>query len=474
MTTRIDWLVLGNVMLGNFLSGVSTRTFLIGLPSVAEGLGTDILGISRAMISFQLASISLAIVFGRLGDIYGRNGIYALGLVTTTASSFLCGMEQNVLQLIVFRFFQGVGSAMTQSAARALAMEAMPPGSVGKAQGLMTLAFHCGFLVGPPLGGLIIDYLNWRWIFFLIVPIGAAAITLTAVRLRGQRAPRRREMRRPLDYAGAGLFVALMVTLIVLLDRRFVERIDAAQMGMLALAFAGMLLGFLVHEYRVTSPIVDLSLFRIRMFTSSILSLLGIAIAYGLVDFLMPFYLQGVLHLTPSFIGVLFLAAPVLTIVLAPLSGHAADRIGPRLPTSLGVIAIIASSGIGALLRIDSHWLLPAAMLAMAGIGAALFNAPNHAAVIGAVASEDRGFATGFIYTIFGLGHMLGISTGTALLTLAFRHYSGIPGATPHPDAPVPFTSSLNVSYLAALLLSLAALCCSLMRGDAESSRRAR
>ena len=323
MTGRVDWLVLGNAMLGNFLGGVSTRTLLIGLPTVADGLGTNILGVSWALISFQLATISLSIVFGRLGDIYGRHLIYGLGFVTITASSALCGMAQTAFQLVVFRFFQGLGSAMTQSAGRALAVDAMPEGSVGKSQGLMTLAFHSGFLVGPPLGGLIIQHLNWRWIFFLLVPIGLVGSILASVRFKARVVP---GARRSVDYAGSAMFIALMVMLIALLDRQIAERLWIGHKSVLALTFAGMLLGFLIQETRATSPMLNLSLFRIRMFTYSVIAAFALATTYGLVDFMMPFYLQEVLHLTPTFIGIIFLAAPVFTMTLAPLSGHQIGR----------------------------------------------------------------------------------------------------------------------------------------------------
>jgi MFS family permease len=149
------------------------------------------------------------------------------------------------------------------------------------------------------------------------------------------------------------------------------------------------------------------------------------------------------------------------------VSGRLSDRIGPRIPATIGVIPLVGAYALGVLLRMDSHWLLPATVLALTGVGAALFNAPNHAAVIGSVPRQDRGFATGFIYTVFGLGHMLGVSVGALLLTLGFQHYSGIPGATPHPDNGFAFVSAMNACYLAALLLSLAALGASLMRGDA-------
>lgn len=469
MTGRVDWLVLGNAMLGNFLGGVSTRTLLIGLPTVADGLGTDIVGVSWALISFQLATISLSIVFGRLGDIYGRHLIYGLGFVTITASSALCGMAQTAFQLVVFRFFQGLGSAMTQSAGRALAVDAMPEGSVGKSQGLMTLAFHSGFLVGPPLGGLIIQHLNWRWIFFLLVPIGLAGIILASVRIKGRVTPGASQVRRSVDYAGSAMFIALMVMLIALLDRSIGEHLGIGHKRVLGLTFAGMLLGFLIHENRATSPMMNLSLFRIRMFTYSVIAAFALATTYGLVDFLMPFYLQEVLHLAPSAIGIIFLAAPVFTIALAPLSGQLADRIGPRIPATIGVLPFIASSLLGVFLRVDSHWLLPTVMLALTGVGTALFNTPNHTAVFGSLPREDRGFATGIIHTIFGLGNTLGISVGGALLTVAFQHYSGIPGATPRPESPSAFVSSMNVCYLAAVVMSLLAFCFSFMRGDARA-----
>lgn len=469
MTARTEWLVLGNAMLGNFLSGLSTRTFLIGLPTVAAGLGTDILGISWALIAFQLASISLSIVFGRLGDIYGRQGIYGLGFVTITVSAVLCGLAQNIAQLVVFRVLQGVGAAMTQSAARALAVDAMPEGSVGKAQGFMTLAFHCGFLVGPPLGGFIVEHLNWRWIFFLLVPIGLAGVAFTSLGLRARTPPHRGEVHRPVDYAGALMFIALMVLVITLLDRRIAGYVSTGPRSLLAVALGGILVGFLVRESRVPSPLMNLSLFRIRMFAYSVVSLLSLAVTYGLVDFMMPFYLQEVLHLAPSFIGIIFLAAPICTIALAPLSGYLADRIGPRIPATMGVIPFVAASVLGMLLRADSHWSLPTAMLALIGVGNALFNAPNHAAVFNAVPKEERGFATGAIYTVFGFGHMLGVSLSGVLLTIAFQHYSGMPGATPSPaDAPA-FVSSMNVSYGAALIMSLVALGFSAMRGDAKN-----
>ena len=455
-------------MIGSFLGGLSARIFLVSLPTVANGLGTDILGISWALIAYQLAGISLSVVFGRLGDLYSRYWIYGLGFVVMTVFSFLCGMAENVLQLIIFRSFQGVGAAMSGSAARVLAMEAMPEGSEGKANGFMTMAFHSGFFVGPPFGGLIIDLLNWRWTFFLLVPIGVVGIILTA--LRGEDITRRgvrvdRGRRLSIDYVGAALLIVLSIMLILLLDRRGAEFVGLRQRRALAFAFAGTLLGFVIHESKTAAPVVNFALFRIRMFAFSILSLFIIALTYSLLAFVMPFYLQEVLHLSPSFMGLIYLASPVFTISLATVSGQLTDRVGPRLPASLGVLITALAFLLGATLRASSHWILPIAMMALLGLGSGFFNTPNQTAIIGSVPKEHRGFAAGMVNTMFGLGNLLGISLGGLLLTVMFQYYSGIPGATPNPEHPVAFVSAMNATYLACLGLSLIALFSSLMRG---------
>ncbi len=468
MTKGINWLLLINAILGRFLSGLSARIFMISLPSMAIGLGTDILGISWALISFQLASASLSIVFGRLGDIYGRRTIYGLGFIVLTVSSFLCGISQNVLQLIVFRFLQGVGGAMTESASRALALDAMPEGYEGKAQGVMTAAFHSGFFVGPPLGGFIIDYIHWRGVFFFIVPIGLAGIVLSTMVFKGSSDPAALERRLSVDYLGAVLLILLMGMLTLLLDRKTLEVFGVGEKSFLTIAFAGTLWGFLAHEKKSPSPMMNLALFKIGMFTYSIISLFTLSITRGLVGFLLPFYLQDILHISPSFMGIMFLAPPIFTVTLATVSGHITDRIGPRVPATIGVLASLTAVMIGAILRIDSHWTLPTLMLALTGIGTAFFNAANQAAIIGSVPKGHRGFANGMIHSGFELGHMLGVSLGALLLSLSFQYYSGIPGATPDPGNAFAFVSSMNASYGAAVVLSFVAMLTSLMRGSGK------
>ena len=464
MTKRTDVLLLANAMMGQFITGVATRIFIVSLPTVATALNADILAVSWALIAYQLAGICLSVVFGRLGDLHGRHAIYGTGFVVMTLSSVLCGLAPSVGWLIVFRLVQGVGAAMIASATRVLAMEAMPEGAEGRANGFMTMSFHGGLLLGPPLGGLVIDLLSWRWAFFLLVPIGVAGTILTVLRARGRR-PAPIERPPAVDYVGAVMLVVLTVMLTLVVDRRSAEAIGAGSKGILLAAFGLGLAGFLVHEGRAANPVVNLSLFRIRMFSFSVLSLLVFATTSSVLTLLLPFYIQDVLHHSASFMGLLFLSAPVLTISLAVLAGHLTDRVGPRIPATIGLSVIMAAFAIGVGLKVDSHWALPALLLACTGIGQGFFNTPNQTAIIGSVPRAYRGFATGLVQMVFGLGSLLGISLGGALLTQMFRHYSGIPDATPSAAAPEAFVAAIGATYAVCFVLMTLALAASLMRG---------
>jgi len=445
---------------------------MISLPSMAKGLETDILGISWALISFQLSVISLSIVFGRVGDLYGRKKIYTLGFVIVTVSSLLCGFSQNVLQLIIFRTLQGVGGAMLESVTRALALDAMPEGAEGKASSIVTASFHLGFFIGPAIGGFIIDYLHWRGVFFALVPIGLAGIVLSTIR-SGKKSSALTPLRGSIDYLGAALLVILTVMIALLIDRKAAQAVGLGEKGWLALAFAGMLWGFLAHENRVASPIMHLSLFRIRMFSFSSISLLTLSIARGLVIFLIPFYLQEILHISPSYMGMIFLAPPIFTIAAAPIAGYLTDRIGPGVPASIGVLFDLVSALIGVSLRVDSHWLLPTLLLGLSGAATGLFNSANQAAIIGSVPKEHRGFASGIVRVGFDLGQMLGISLGGLLLTLTFEYFSGMAGQAASAEYPLAFVSSMNVNFWGVAALGVVAMGLSLTRGTGTIGKHA-
>jgi EmrB/QacA subfamily drug resistance transporter len=467
-SAQINWLLLCNAALGNFLAGTSSRIFAVSLPTVANSLETTIVGISWAVIAYQISQISLSLIFGRIGDIYGRHTLFGLGLIVSSLAALACGLSQNVTQLILFRMFQGVGASMTQSQGRALAIEAVPKESSGRAQGFMTTAFHSGVLIGPSIGGLIIDYIHWRAVFFFLIPIAMCGMALTVINRMKGNVPLPvavTDQQRTIDYLGALLLIAATTSLVACVDHRIMEWLSPALRVSLVIAFAAVFIGFLYRERTTASPILDLSLFRIRMFTLSSVALLLVGVAQVMIGFLLPFYLQDVLHLKPSFIGLLFVSAPIFTVTLSPLVGWAVDKVGPRLPATLGISFLAGAGFFGSYLRTDSHWLAAVGVLALWGLATALFFTSNHTAMITSVPAQHRGVATGAIYVMFGLGTTFGISLGTMLLTTAFRYYSGDALATPMAASPEIFVRSMNFSFLVGGIMALAAMGCSALRG---------
>ena len=464
MASRVNYLLLSTALLATFFSGTATRLVGISMPTVANSLSTDLLGVSWALLSYQLSNVGLSIIFGRLSDVWGREKIFGLGFLIFALSSLFCGLSQTLLQLILMRFVQGVGGAMLQSSSRALAAEAVPENLAGRAQGYMTTAHHVGFVMGPSIGGFMIDYLSWRWSFFFLVPIGLCGAALSLANLKRRVAPARPQP-LAIDYLGAALLFITTSALVLIFDRRTEQLIGESTKVFLALLFFASLGAFLVHEARAKNPVVQLALFKIRRFSMSVVSLLIIAMCYTLTGFLLPFYLQDILGLSATEMGVLFMVPSMLTVALAPLSGYVTDRVGPRLPASVGVVFMALSLGIGMVLRPDSHWWLPTMLIVVGAITNGIFNPANSTAMIAMMDSRHRGFASAVNHVTFGLGNVFGVALGGLSMSLAFERYTGSAATVVSTANAAVFVGAMNITFFAAMLLSLGGLASSIIGG---------
>jgi predicted MFS family arabinose efflux permease len=307
---------------------------------------------------------------------------------------------------------------------------------------------------------------HWRGIFFLLfVPsLAGAAMTM----MTGRAATAERSEPQAIDYRGALLLFAMTILATLLLDQKVAQLVGAGNQLLLGLIFLAALWLFLGHEKRTPSPLINLSVFSVKVFGYGSVGLLFCNINQGLATFVTPFYLQEVLKISPTFMGTIFLVPSVLSLVLSPVSGALTDRIGPRLLLIVGVLVLMASFLIGANLRADSHWLLATILLGLAGIGSAFFNTASQAAMIRALPKEHWGTAIGIINGVFGLGHMLGISLSGILLTWAFRYYTGIAGATPDAANSRLFVAAMNLTYLFALALAVIPLLTSIKMKSSE------
>lgn len=407
-------LILFNVCVGQFIVGLDQRALLVALPTLTETFNTSLTTIQWVLLIYDLMLIGTVITVGRLGDLFGRRVFYAGGFLLFVVSSALCGFSQSAGQIIFFRALQAVGGAMIAANGRAVASVALPANQRGRAMGFASMAFHTGFLTGPTLGGFLIDTIGWRWIFYLNLPIGLWGAALAWKLLDESRESGKKIS---VDFPGA---ILLMLTYSLFIygmnELPHVGWRDPVVVKPLALAVLACAL-FVVVELRARMPILSFSLFRNRLFTASMFSLFFITSTQAAISFLMPFYLQNVLHFTPTQMGWIIIANSVVIVIVAPIAGRLSDRLGSRLLCTIGSALIVAGQFFLASLGVASSIPRIIFPLILNGLGWALFNSPNQSAILGAVPRDQVGTASGMNTTTARTGGAMGVALSATLFT---------------------------------------------------------
>ncbi len=408
------WPVVLLVCVGVLMTTLDASIVNISLPSIATAFDTPLSGtIEWVIIGYLVVVAALLLTFGRLSDLVGRTPIWTAGLAVFTLGSALCGAAPSLDLLIAARMLQGLGSALILSTSTAILASAVPPTERGRALGWSAVAVGLGTSAGPTLGGLLTEHLSWRWIFYVNVPIGVAAVVATRHIL--PRAIGRE--RGCLDPAGALLLGGGIAALNLALT--YGERWGWASprlLGLLTLG-AGALIGAVFTERRVSDPIIDTSLFRDRVFVSALTSMVFAMLALFAVSFLLPFYLEELRGLSTAHAGWLLTPLPLAIAVTAPMSGTMADRLGSRWLSPLGLT--ITAGALVLLARLDassSTWDM-VWRLVMAGIGQGIFLSPNTRALMDTAPAEEQGQASALLATARITGQALSVAVAGAVFT---------------------------------------------------------
>jgi EmrB/QacA subfamily drug resistance transporter len=407
-------LILLNVCVGQFIVGLDQRALLVALPTLTQTFNTSLTTIQWVLLIYDLMLIGTVITVGRLGDLFGRRRLYASGFLVFVLSSAFCGAAQSAWQIIVCRGLQAVGGAMISANGRAVASVAFPASQRGKAMGFASMAFHVGFLTGPTLGGFLIDTVGWRWIFYLNLPVGIWGAYLAWKLLEESKED---DKGLSIDFPGAFLLMLTCSLFIYTMNQLpHVGWRDPWVVRTLALSGIALVL-FVFVELRSPMPILSFALFKNRLFTASMFSLFFITSTQSAISFLMPFYLQSILHFSPTHMGWIIIANSVVIVMVAPVAGWLSDRMGSRLLCTIGSGLIVVGQFLIASLGLDSSIPRIIFPLLVNGFGWAIFNSPNQSAILGSVPRDKLGTASGMNTTTARTGGAMGVALSATLFT---------------------------------------------------------
>jgi EmrB/QacA subfamily drug resistance transporter len=374
---KIDqkWLVLIAIGMSTFMSALDTSVVNIVLPVINDSFKSEIATVEWVVIIYLLFVSGLLLSFGRLGDIRGHKSIFLIGFFIFILSSALCGWAPSIGALIVFRGIQAIGAAMLSANSPAILTKNFPSSQRGQALGLQATMTYLGLTVAPSLGGWLTELISWRAVFYINVPVGLFAFILAWMFIPQDKDSGTKE---PFDIPGSLLFLFGLVTLLLALNQGYSWGwISSPIIGLFAFSLI-FLSSFLYIEKKSTSPILDLQLFKNKVFSAATASSVFNYIAVFSVLLLLPFYLLEGRNLTPSQAGLLLTIQPIVMAIIAPISGSISDRYGTRIPTVGGMIILSLGILLMASLGPNAPLYQVGLALGIIGFGTGTFISPNN------------------------------------------------------------------------------------------------
>jgi EmrB/QacA subfamily drug resistance transporter len=407
------WWVLVAIGTGSFMAALDGSVVNTVLPIIRIALGSEVAAIEWVVTVYLLVLSGLLLTFGRLGDLRGHRPVYLWGFGIFVLGSALCGAAPSTNLLIAFRGLQAIGAAMLASNSPAILTGNFPASERGRALGTAATMTYLGLTVGPSLGGWLTATLGWRSVFYINVPVGALALTLSLLFIPCD-APV--EANRPFDLPGAAVFLAGLVAFLLGLNKGAEWGWTSPSILTLMGGAVFLLTIFVWIETRSPAPMLDLNLFRNRLFTASTINAILNYICVYTITFLIPFYLIQARGLDPAQTGLLLTAQPILMAIAAPISGALSDRIGSRTPGMIGMSLLAA--GLFGLSRLtpETPLGLIAAGMAVCGLGTGIFISPNNSALMGSAPRNRQGIAAGILASARNIGMVLGVGLAGAIL----------------------------------------------------------
>ncbi|MFX4300912.1 MFS transporter [Alicyclobacillus tolerans] len=408
---RRDLIIVLTASVGLFLSTLDTGIINVALPSLERKFDVGISEMAWSITLYLLLLSATIVIFGRISDRIGRLKVYFSGLVLFAVASLLCGFASSAVGLILFRGIQGIGAAMLQATAAAIITTQIPRNRQGAALGTLGMMLGLGPVLGPSVGGLLLSFVGWRWIFWINIPICVMGLIGT------QRLMRIREEQRntgSLNLVESFLLGASVFGIIYGLSAtgsHGVMRIFPYCLAVVAFII------YLVREARTSQPIVKLPLFRKGIFSVSIFSVTVLGFATAIAFVVPPYFLEQIVHISPWQVGLVNLATPLGLVLLSRASGRLIGTWGARRLMAIGLGLMFVALATLSAMQVSWMILSIVALLLLYGFGAGIFVPANLSAIMGAVESELQGT----IGAVQRMVQNIGIALGTSVAALFIR-----------------------------------------------------
>ena len=425
---------------------------------IAHEFGLNAVTMSWVTMAFLLSSAVFLVPLGKLADIFGRKRVFLTGNVVLALASLLAVFAPNDATLIALRVVQGIGSAMMFATGIALITAVFPPNARGRAIGMNVTAVYVGLSAAPVLGGLMIDALGWRSLFYIPALLGIPAVIAAILTIKGEWAEAKGEK---FDILGSGIFIVSMCALMY----GFSKLPSTVAIVLTAVGLLGLAL-FVKLQMKLEYPVFNVSLFRVnRLFAlSNLAALINYATTFA-ITFVLSLYLQYIKGLSAREAGLLLVIQPLVMAVIASWSGRLSDKHDPRILASagMGVIAV----GLALLIPISNETAVTyiGVVLGILGLGFGMFSSPNTNAIMGSVEKRYIGLASGTVATMRLVGQML--SMGIATMVIHVFIGTGTINASNHKQ----FILSASVTFAIFVALSVLGVWASLARGGKNGNQ---
>ena len=471
---QYKWMALSVTTLGAAMAAIDSSIVILALPSILRSLHSSLVSMTWVTMGYILMSCIALTICGRLADMFGRVRMYNLGFLVFTAGSVLCALAPTGLFLILFRLVQGAGAAMLIANSMAILTEAFPANERGRAMGINSVTWAMGGLLGPLFGGLILATTSWRWIFLVNLPIGVVGTVWGYVALRELSHP---EGRQRLDLPGIVFFAGGLFCLLFALTQSVSWGLLSPQLLTLLAGFVILQTLFILRERRTPAPLLDLSLFRSRIYSFTIAATTLETLAIFAINFLIVFYLQGVKGIAPLRAAFLILPLAAVQSLLSPIGGALSDRYGARFPASAGLALEAVGCVVLAALTPSSGYPILFFGLVLFGSGAGIVWTAQTNAAMGTAPVQRLGISSATLATFRQVGMVtsfalaLAVAAATVPKHLVGEIFIGTSSSLGSP-AMAPFATGMHYALLVSMGIVIAAAVLTVLGGDTGAHHR--